>query len=469
MNKGKKTTASKRSKTAIRSSSGSSSRPNKRSLNFYDLRQMVKQVVNETARPIVGEPDGIDLAGEVDRTLVRRFSEHEKLREPREQLNLLIAEECAKVAYVLKDGYDRFASRIPDITETAQMVLRDAFDDTLENEARIHLVRAIVAQSWRRTPLPSDRRALQEMVRGLTLEIAETAALLKRIHQGSEKALLDLLQRFTNVVDNLMRFVPEPDREDLRQTVHMRLLQKVHLLPLGSAPNVLNYVRIVAIHEVSRWRADRARLNPEAELNASDSMSITAVEALLEPVVDLNIEPRQALRALLDSGLEPCLILTTLAYMQGWKPREIVRDFGEKALSEMAETLFSLLHFESFERVADALRKPCSASVAAKLSVCGAATLRQHQTESDLAINLSHWREKSIRTLRKVYAPPRHARQRPPQVAMDRRTAELDAVLARMQTPRARAAMKAFFQASTEQLGEAAVEAALDAARKRGE
>ncbi|MGH9554532.1 MAG: type II toxin-antitoxin system Phd/YefM family antitoxin [Terriglobales bacterium] len=50
------------------------------------------------------------------------------------------------------------------------------------------------------------------------------------------------------------------------------------------------------------------------------------------------------------------------------------------------------------------------------------------------------------------------------QIQLDALSGEFDALLARMQTPKARAAMKAAFDASPEQLGKAAVAAA----RRRG-
>ena len=49
---------------------------------------------------------------------------------------------------------------------------------------------------------------------------------------------------------------------------------------------------------------------------------------------------------------------------------------------------------------------------------------------------------------------------------MNTLTAQFDELLARMQTPEARAAMRALFSATPEQLGRAAVEAALSR-RKR--
>jgi antitoxin Phd len=57
-----------------------------------------------------------------------------------------------------------------------------------------------------------------------------------------------------------------------------------------------------------------------------------------------------------------------------------------------------------------------------------------------------------------------HALTRPGASPLDTLTGEFDAMLARMQKPRARAAMKAAFAASAKELGKAAVAAA----RKRG-
>lgn len=57
-----------------------------------------------------------------------------------------------------------------------------------------------------------------------------------------------------------------------------------------------------------------------------------------------------------------------------------------------------------------------------------------------------------------------NALQQAPQLKLDTLTAEFDALLTRMQTTTARAGMKRAFNASPEQLGKAAV----DAARKRG-
>ncbi len=54
--------------------------------------------------------------------------------------------------------------------------------------------------------------------------------------------------------------------------------------------------------------------------------------------------------------------------------------------------------------------------------------------------------------------------KRGPELTLNRLTAEYDAMLERMQTPKAKAAVEALFNSSPEELGQAAV----DAVRKRG-